>query len=136
MCSVSFVPRDDGFVLAMNRDELFSRAAALPPEVRSLGKLAALCPREPAGGTWVGVNTAGMAFSLINWHLRPERVRDDLSELKQKRVVRAVGVSCHDFGALKTAATHPWVDVILPASTTKAAGSTSWTARSKRYRRY
>ena len=27
--------------------------------------------------------------------------------------VRAVGVSCHDFGALKVAATHPWVDVIF-----------------------
>lgn len=41
------------------------------------------------------------------------RVRDDLSTLKQKGQVRAVGVSCHDFGALKVAATHPWVDVIF-----------------------
>jgi aryl-alcohol dehydrogenase-like predicted oxidoreductase len=42
-----------------------------------------------------------------------EKIRDELSELKQKGAVRAVGVSCHDFGALKVAATHPWVDVIL-----------------------
>jgi predicted aldo/keto reductase-like oxidoreductase len=41
------------------------------------------------------------------------RIRDELSELKQKGVVRAVGVSCHDFGALKVAAEHPWVDVVL-----------------------
>jgi 1-deoxyxylulose-5-phosphate synthase len=41
------------------------------------------------------------------------RVRDELSELKQKGVVRAVGVSCHDHGALKAAAAHPWVDLIL-----------------------
>jgi 1-deoxyxylulose-5-phosphate synthase len=41
------------------------------------------------------------------------RIRDELSDLKQKGVVRAVGVSCHDFGALKVAAEHPWVDVIL-----------------------
>jgi predicted aldo/keto reductase-like oxidoreductase len=41
------------------------------------------------------------------------RVRDELSELKQKGGVRAVGVSCHDYGALKIAAAHPWVDVIL-----------------------
>jgi 1-deoxyxylulose-5-phosphate synthase len=40
-------------------------------------------------------------------------IRDGLSELKQKGVVRAVGVSCHDFGALKVAAANPWVDVIL-----------------------
>ena len=41
------------------------------------------------------------------------RIRDELAELKQKGVVRAVGVSCHDFGALKLAAEHPWVDVVL-----------------------
>ena len=47
------------------------------------------------------------------WPKEYERIRDELSELKQKGVVRAVGVSCHDLGALKTAATHPWTDVIL-----------------------
>ena len=36
-----------------------------------------------------------------------------MSELKQKGMVRAVGISCHDLGALKVAAEHPWVDVIL-----------------------
>ena len=41
------------------------------------------------------------------------RVRDELSELKEKGVIRAAGVSCHDLGALKTAAEHPWVDVIF-----------------------
>ncbi len=48
-----------------------------------------------------------------NWPQEYERVRDELDELKEKGAVRAVGVSCHDFGALKVAATHPWVDVIL-----------------------
>jgi predicted aldo/keto reductase-like oxidoreductase len=47
------------------------------------------------------------------WPEVKERVRDELSELKQKGAIRAVGVSCHDFGALKVAATHPWVDVIF-----------------------
>ena len=41
------------------------------------------------------------------------RVRDDLSALKDKGVLRAVGVSCHDHGALKVAAEHPWVEVIF-----------------------
>lgn len=41
------------------------------------------------------------------------RVRDELSELKRQKVIRAAGVSCHDFGALKLAASHPWVDVIF-----------------------
>jgi 1-deoxyxylulose-5-phosphate synthase len=47
------------------------------------------------------------------WPETYERVRDDLSNLKQKGAVRAVGVSCHDFGALKVAAASPWVDVIF-----------------------
>jgi len=47
------------------------------------------------------------------WPAEFERIRDGLSELKQKGTVRAVGVSCHDFGALKAASGHPWVDVIF-----------------------
>jgi predicted aldo/keto reductase-like oxidoreductase len=47
------------------------------------------------------------------WPTEYARVRDELSELKDKKVVRAVGVSCHDFGALKVAAEHPWVDVVF-----------------------
>jgi predicted aldo/keto reductase-like oxidoreductase len=41
------------------------------------------------------------------------RVRDDLSAYKEKGVLSAVGVSCHDHGALKRAADDPWVDVIF-----------------------
>jgi aryl-alcohol dehydrogenase-like predicted oxidoreductase len=47
------------------------------------------------------------------WPAEFERIRDELSEMKQKGVVRAVGVSCHDLGALKTAATHPWTDLFI-----------------------
>lgn len=47
------------------------------------------------------------------WREEYARVRDELSELKDKKVVRAVGVSCHHFGALKQAASDPWVDVIF-----------------------
>ncbi|GMU20206.1 MAG: hypothetical protein AMXMBFR13_03050 [Phycisphaerae bacterium] len=46
----------------------------------------------------------------------PEKMRgpmDVLSEAKQKGWVRAVGVSCHTFGALQAAANEPWVEVDL-----------------------
>jgi 1-deoxyxylulose-5-phosphate synthase len=52
-------------------------------------------------------------MTSANWTDQEARVRDELSDLKQKGVIRAVGVSCHDHGALKTAATHPWIDVIF-----------------------
>jgi aryl-alcohol dehydrogenase-like predicted oxidoreductase len=41
------------------------------------------------------------------------RGMEELNELKAKGIVKAVGVSCHDFGALKIACASPWVDVIL-----------------------
>ncbi len=47
------------------------------------------------------------------WPQEYARIREELSELKQKGVVRAVGVSCHDHGALKLAAKDPWVEVIF-----------------------
>lgn len=47
------------------------------------------------------------------WPEEMARVRDELSRLKEEGAVRAVGVSCHDHGALRRAADHPWVDVIL-----------------------
>ncbi len=52
---------------------------------------------------------------LVNgeWLDSEKRVMDELSELKQKKTVRAVGVSCHNHDALKVAAESPWVDVIL-----------------------
>jgi hypothetical protein len=88
MCSVSFVPREDGFVLAMNRDELISRVPALPPRVHHRGELAVLCPSEPSGGTWIGISSVGMAFSLLNWHSQPDRPGEDL--ISRGEVVRAL----------------------------------------------
>jgi aryl-alcohol dehydrogenase-like predicted oxidoreductase len=81
---------------------------------------------QPSGGAIQEVdrfrkelNTDVLDVCLIHcttdskWPDKFERMRDELSELKQKQVVRAVGTSCHDFGALQVAAEHPWVDVIF-----------------------
>ncbi len=47
------------------------------------------------------------------WTAKMGPYMETLDELKSDGKVKAVGVSCHDFGALKTAAAAPWVDVIL-----------------------
>ena len=59
------------------------------------------------------------------WISEYERIRDGLSELKQKGAVRAVGVSCHDFGALKLAAQDPWVEVIFARINNRGGGQFS-----------
>jgi hypothetical protein len=88
MCSVSFLPREDGFVLAMNRDERLSRISALPPEVLERDGVQALYPHELSGGTWIGVNGAGMAFALINWYSQPDCA--DENPVSRGEVVRAL----------------------------------------------
>jgi aryl-alcohol dehydrogenase-like predicted oxidoreductase len=47
------------------------------------------------------------------WDDELQLYMEELADAKQKKQIRAVGVSCHDFGALKTAASCPWVDVVL-----------------------
>lgn len=47
------------------------------------------------------------------WQEEKKPYIEALSEAKQKGVIKAVGVSCHNFEALKLAVDDPWVDVIL-----------------------
>lgn len=48
-----------------------------------------------------------------NWPKQKAGAMHALSEAKQKGIIRAHGVSCHDLGALKVAAESDWVDVDL-----------------------
>jgi hypothetical protein len=72
MCTVTIVPlRLDtgaiGFRLASNRDELRTRPPARAPEIRAIGPRLAAMPIDPqGGGTWIGVNDAGVAMTLLN----------------------------------------------------------------------
>lgn len=47
------------------------------------------------------------------WPDEYKRYMDEYSEAKQKGIIKQVGLSCHDFGALKIAAENPWPDVLL-----------------------
>ena len=71
MCTLSLVPKAGRFLLGMNRDEQRTRTTALPPAVHRCGDLSALYPYEPGGGTWIGINEAGLCVALINWYSRP-----------------------------------------------------------------
>ena len=88
MCTVSFIPRPAGFYLAMNRDEGLDRVQALPPTEFRRSGLRCLYPREPAGGTWIGANDAGVCLALINW---PMVNHESMGEpLTRGEVVRAL----------------------------------------------
>lgn len=68
MCTLTVVPLPDHRLrLAFNRDERPTRPPALPPVVRTFGRRRAVLPTDPAsGGTWLGVNDAGLALAVLN----------------------------------------------------------------------
>jgi hypothetical protein len=74
MCTVTFAPRRTGYVLGMNRDEQLTRVTARPPTPRFLEGRRVLFPSEPGGGTWIGLNDAGVCLALINWYSVTARV--------------------------------------------------------------
>lgn len=73
------------------------------------------------------INTDHLDIVLLHclttpqWVAEMEPYMEVLSQAKEKKEVRAVGVSCHDLAALKTAAQCPWVDVILARINPKGA---------------
>lgn len=76
MCSVTFWPKGRNYRLAMNRDELLTRVAALPPSVHEVNGLLVLHPQEPGGGTWISLNAEGISLALVNWYAEPARAPD------------------------------------------------------------
>ncbi len=56
-----------GWRLVTNRDERHSRAVAKPPTMRTCGDRQAVMPIDPiSDGTWVAMNDAGLAITLLN----------------------------------------------------------------------
>lgn len=77
MCTLTVIrPREAGVRLRVlfNRDEQRSRPRALPPKWVELADRRALMPIDPqSGGTWIGVNDAGLIACLLNANLNAQR---------------------------------------------------------------
>jgi len=52
-------------------------------------------------------------MSSASWNRTHAGAMAALSRAKEEGLVRAVGVSCHDYGALQTAVREPWVEFVL-----------------------
>lgn len=48
-----------------------------------------------------------------DWSTTRTHYMEGLARAKEEGLVRAVGISCHSLEAIRVAATHPWVDVIM-----------------------
>ena len=66
MCTVSFVPLPNGFVITSNRDEKIYRAT-IAPQIYDEGNCKLLYPKdEIAGGTWIVARNDGACIVLLN----------------------------------------------------------------------
>ncbi len=68
MCTVTFIARQRGYCLGMNRDEKLTRPTGFPPKRKKMNGRAVISPSEPGGGTWIAVNDHGATLALINWN--------------------------------------------------------------------
>ncbi len=76
MCTLTWRQTDGGFSLLMNRDELYSRGHAEPPQVHEIDGVPVLAPVDTdAGGTWISVNGEGVALCLLNRYPRGKESR-------------------------------------------------------------
>jgi uncharacterized protein with NRDE domain len=93
MCTVSIIPFGDaGFRLIGNRDERRSRPIASIPAIHRAGTHDAIFPTDPlGGGTWIGVNTAGLAVAMLNRYDEPALGQPVSPQSRGSVAIRALG---------------------------------------------
>lgn len=67
MCTVTWLREGDSYSVFFNRDELKTRARALPPACKMQNGVRYLAPVDPdGGGTWLGANHFGLTCGVLN----------------------------------------------------------------------
>jgi hypothetical protein len=100
MCTVTVVPDGRGVRLVCNRDQQRTRPAASPPQIHALGAHRAVFPLDPqGGGTWIGVNDAGLVVALLN--RQPTALEPEPAKRSRGLIVREL----LQFGSLPDVAT-------------------------------
>lgn len=67
MCTVSYIPLDDGYILTSNRDEDPGRETLSPQEITLSDNRRAIAPRDKLkGGTWIAIDNGGRSVCLLN----------------------------------------------------------------------
>src|SRR5215470_5669607 len=72
MCTLTIVTTENGYLAAMNRDELRWRPAALSDLFITSGRTNFVAPQEQSGGTWIGCDERGNLLALLNWNVATE----------------------------------------------------------------
>lgn len=85
MCTVTYIPTDDGFVLTSNRDEQTLRSTFLPDWYNHNQQLLIYPKDKAAGGTWIAANKQGKVACLLNGafenHIKKDKYRKSRGQL-------------------------------------------------------
>ena len=69
MCTATWIYARESYELFFNRDELFTRAQAIPPQIQEIDGIRYIAPTDPdGGGTWIGTNETGLTAALLNFY--------------------------------------------------------------------
>ena len=94
MCSVSFVPLEDGFLLTSNRDEKSYRPT-IEPKIYFENGVELLYPKdEKAGGTWIVAKEDGTCIVLLNGAFENHQKKDDY--IKSRGIVLKEIITAED----------------------------------------
>ena len=93
MCTLSVITRDNGYLLAMNRDERVARSAGEIPEIHQLDGTRAIYPSDGVGGTWIAANEYGITLALLNWNNIVRRHVESGRARSRGRIIPALGSS-------------------------------------------
>lgn len=95
MCTVTYLPVNNGFIITSNRDESVMRKPAEPPAVIKVEDTEVLFPRDgEAGGTWFATAKNGRTVCLLNGAFHPHK--------RQPPYRKSRGLVVLDFFAIET----------------------------------
>lgn len=136
MCTLSVLTRDNGYLLAMNRDERIARGAGEIPQIHQLDGITAVYPSDGASGTsttgtWIAANQYGITLALLNWNDVVRRPIDSPKVQSRGQIIPALGSSSRmvelktTFGTLDLERTPPFRLVgVFPSE--KVIGEWRW----------
>lgn len=87
MCTITYYPiNKESYILASNRDELKTRARALPPRTDISNQTRFISPKDgDKGGTWIAVNEYKLSLCILNWFQAYDKDTDYKSEYYRTR---------------------------------------------------
>lgn len=97
MCTVSYIPTKDGFLLTSNRDENPSRVTRFPSQTTLVNNVHITYPKdEEKGGTWIATDEKGRAACLLNGAFLRHKKRSSYKESRGTLIIKAFEANSFD----------------------------------------